>query len=310
MVCKKVSVMIPVYNQEDYVKECLDSILSQDYQNIELVVIDDCSTDSTKEVLQSYQGNSKVKLVFNDVNLGMTRNADKALGMCTGDYVCLFAGDDVMLPGKISSQVRVLDSDPDAACCYHRVIIFQSETDEVILVTERKRTIFSFFDVIENLGIPGSNSLMVRRSALPLDGYNKKLPNVSDWMLFIDISLRGKIVFISEVFSKYRKHNKGASMLSYSFLNETYETLEIIKSRFNFDPRIVKSCTKAWHRYLVGEIARLIRRDEHNMLRELHERYIKSKFLTMSLALKIYLGLKLYKLKLGGFVYNFAYKFR
>ena len=301
----KVSIMIPVYNHEEFIEDCLDSILSQDYSNLEIVVADDYSIDGTRKILEKYKSNKQVVLLLNEKNLGITENTDQALKACTGEFIALFAGDDIMLPNKIKDQVLALEGDRDAAFCYHRVEIFDSETGKTIVNTEKVRSIFTFFDVIEKIGIPGSNSVMVRRNNLPHDGYNKTLPNVSDWMLFIDISLRGKIIFLDKIYSKYRKHNKGASMLSYKFLDETYETLEIIKNRFNHDKRISKSCRKAWFRYLVGEVARLLNKDDYVKIREINYKYIKNQYISLSFLVAIYLKLRIYRLNFGKHIYTF-----
>jgi glycosyltransferase involved in cell wall biosynthesis len=68
----KVSIMIPVYNHEYFIEECLDSILSQNYSNLELVVSDDLSTDGTRKILKKYASNKNIILLLNEKNLGIT----------------------------------------------------------------------------------------------------------------------------------------------------------------------------------------------------------------------------------------------
>jgi hypothetical protein len=214
------------------------------------------------------------------------------------------------MPNKIYDQVSILEADRDAAFCYHRAEIFDSETGDIISKTERVRTIFNFFDVIEKLGIPGNNSVMVRRDCLPPGGYNKKLPNVSDWMLFIEISLRGKILFIDKIYTRYRKHNKGSSMLSFKFLDETYRTLEIIKNRFNSDIRILGACRKAWFRYLAGELVRLLKNDDYIKINDMKDRYLKGSYFSLNLFASIYIMLRLNRINFGNYLYKFINRVR
>jgi glycosyltransferase involved in cell wall biosynthesis len=253
----KVSVMVVVYNSERFIEECLDSIIAQEYKNLEVIVCDDASTDKTPELLKKYLVNSKLKIYFNKENLGITGNCNKALSLCTGEYVCFFAGDDVMLPDKIQKQVELMEKYPDASICYHKVNIFKNNCkEEVIYITEKKRTIYSFFDILEKNGLPGPNSIMARKKMIPIEGFDQSLPYVSDWLMFLELSLRGRIIFVDEILSAYRKHSGGISKKVDSLIGETIYTLNFITSRFEQNSLIIKSCRKALNRFLLGSFAR------------------------------------------------------
>lgn len=102
-----VSVFMPVYNQELYVAAALDSILSQTYENYEIVISDDCSRDLTPIIVRQYADKFPEKIRFyklSNENLG-SRHFELLLKQCKGDYVCLFSGDDVMYPEKIRRQM-------------------------------------------------------------------------------------------------------------------------------------------------------------------------------------------------------------
>ncbi len=92
----KVSVALATYNGEKYLREQLDSILKQSIQDFELVITDDCSTDSTKAILNEYAENdSRIKVFFNEKNLGFKKNFEKAISLCSGDYIALSDQDDI-----------------------------------------------------------------------------------------------------------------------------------------------------------------------------------------------------------------------
>lgn len=285
----KVSIMVPVYNAKDFIIECIESILSQDYKNLELVVSDDCSTDGTQQILKNYESDKRVKLLLNQRNLGITNNCNLALSSCTGKYVSFFAGDDVMLPNKITSQIRLLEKDPTASMCYHRVNVFCSETGKTLYDTEsRGRTIFSFFDMIEGGGLPGINSVIARRECLPPDLYNNNFPVVSDWLFMLEIALRGKIIFIDKILTRYRKHMEGTSMRADNLLDETLLTLDYINDRFNGNPKVTSSCKIARKRCLLGSLFRALNIRDKELIVCLKRRFSDNGSYIISMVITVY----------------------
>lgn len=179
-----VSIIVPVYNAENFILECLFSIQNQSYQNFEVIVVDDVSSDNSRNVISNESlivQDDRFKIFFNDINLGATRNCNKALSYCTGHYVCFFAGDDIMLPDKLKLQVAALENDIDASFCYHNVDVFDSTSGKSLGFTQpRGRTVYSFIDLIKGGGLPGANSVMCRRNLIPSGFYDERLAQVSD----------------------------------------------------------------------------------------------------------------------------------
>ncbi|VXC81003.1 glycosyltransferase [Pseudomonas sp. 9Ag] len=260
----KVSVMMPTYNAESFISEALDSILSQDYSDFQIVVSDDASTDGTASIIRRYKEKfpDKIIAIFNSVNLGVTANCNLALKYCDGDYVSLFAGDDVMLSGKLSRQVALMDSDPECVLCYHPVEIFDSDTNKILYVTNQHRgeDVYSTEDLLLKGGIPGGCSIMVRRSAIPEGGYDERLKTVSDWLLFLEISRKGNLQKVDEVLARYRKHVGGVSRQTYSLLAESLYALDVFQDRVRgADTSLLIKKAKA--RYIAGEAFRQLEED-------------------------------------------------
>ncbi|VVN43726.1 hypothetical protein PS663_05623 [Pseudomonas fluorescens] len=262
---KKVSVMMPTYNAERYVAAALDSILSQDYENIQIVVCDDASQDKTADIITAYglRYPEKITAVINSTNLGVTLNCNKALGLCEGEYISLFAGDDLMLPGKISKQVAVMDSAPDIVLSYHPVEIFDSETDKTIFTTNQhaREDVYSTEDLLLKGGIPGGCSIMIRRDVLPEGGYDGRLKTVSDWLFFLEISTRGRLYKLNDVLARYRKHAGGASMQTYGLLSESLLALDFFLDKYDQNPRLKSLVARAKARYIAGESFRQLNVD-------------------------------------------------
>lgn len=207
-----VSVAIVTYNQVAFLREAIDSVLAQDYPNLEIVVADDGSTDGTRELVLEYADAYPGRFVpsLSPVNQGITPNQNRALQTCTGKYVAWLAGDDLFLPGKISKQVAFLEANPDYAIVYHDLDVFESTSGKTIRrFSELDRPRTGDVRTLVRFGpFNGAVSNMVRRSASP-PGFDLRIPIASDWLYFVDCLLGGgRIGYIPEVLARYRRHDK------------------------------------------------------------------------------------------------------
>lgn len=207
-----VSVAIITFNQKDFLIECIESILSQDYPNIEIIVADDCSTDGTKEVLNNYADkyNGKFILRLAENNQGITVNSNEAHFACTGKYIAWIGGDDLMLPGKVSRQVAFMESNPTCSICYHNLDVFDNKSGKTLHLYNDKYKAWEggMEQIIRNGTFNGACATMVKRSDTPVYGFDNSLPVASDWLYWIE-TLRdgGKIKYINAVLGRYRRHS-------------------------------------------------------------------------------------------------------
>lgn len=261
----KVSVMIITYNQEHFIRETLDSVVSQNYPNLEVVVADDCSKDSTPQIIREYKQRypNMIVPVLNPKNLGITGNCNAAFFACTGEFVAVMGGDDLFLPEKILRQVEQFEQDPEVVISYHPVEIFNSADNKVLYVTNQlpREDLGDAYEIIAKGGIPGASSVMVRRSACPEKGFDIRLPVVSDWLFYIEVALRGKVAKLDGMYGKYRKHGSGASERTYELLNESLQTLEILMAEHPSDLKLANACREGKARYLVGEAYRQLQKN-------------------------------------------------
>lgn len=106
---KFVTAIVVVFNGEKYLRQCIDSILNQDYQPLEILVIDDGSTDSTMQIIKSY--GKKIRS-YHQVNSGIAEARNKGIELANGDYIAFLDADDIWIPGKISTQITVFRKYP------------------------------------------------------------------------------------------------------------------------------------------------------------------------------------------------------
>lgn len=119
MVMPLVSVIIPSYNHDRYVRQAIESVIAQDYPRMELVVIDDGSQDDSQNVIAALSQRCLKRFerfeFRHRANIGLSATLNEGLGWCRGEYVSVLASDDIMMPGKTALQVRFLSSHPDYA---------------------------------------------------------------------------------------------------------------------------------------------------------------------------------------------------
>lgn len=112
----KVTVLMPTYNVALYVEEAIRSVLGQTYRDFELLVIDDCSTDNTLEVVRAID-NPCIHIVQNEKNVGLAENLNRGLSLVTTDYVARMDGDDIAEPIWLEREVEILDNHPEIGIC-------------------------------------------------------------------------------------------------------------------------------------------------------------------------------------------------
>ena len=139
------------YNGEKYLREQIDSILNQTYKDIELVICDDGSTDSTREILKEYEAKDKrVRIFFNETNLGFKKNFEKAASLCRGDYIAFSDQDDIWLPFKLERSISLIGEN-DIYC------------SNAILVDENNTTTYgSMIDLLDLHYIPKNTNIVLR----------------------------------------------------------------------------------------------------------------------------------------------------
>lgn len=214
----KISVIIPVYNSEKYIRQCLDSVLNSDYENLEIICIDDCSIDSSFEILNEYkQKDSRIVLLKNEENLRAGASRNKALKYATGDYVHFLDSDDWLEPCSYSKLAKVIEEKGLVDIVQMRLLYVTDESARAEGVS------LSPYDKIYNLK---DDSIIMRYYSWNLCNrlYNRKMLcdydiEFKDFPCFEDtfFSLKSlvcasSIYFFNEHLYNYRKDNSNSLM--------------------------------------------------------------------------------------------------
>ena len=224
-----VSAIIIFFNTEKFITEAIESVFAQTYENWELLLVDDGSTDGSTDIARHYaeQYPVKVRYLEHYGHQNRGRSAARNLGTrnANGEYIAFLDADDVCLPHKLERQVPVLETHTEAAMLYGTSYDWYSWTGDpddiqnnfVHKITNNpnvqvnkplKTEEFLPLFVQRKVLIPPTSSLFVRRKAIEsVGGFEESFRGLFDDQVFIaKISLEGPIVLVPEVFEKYRKH--------------------------------------------------------------------------------------------------------
>ena len=220
----KVSVCIPTYNRSDYLKYALDSVFSQTYQDFELIVCDDGSTDDTPEIVGSYR-DSRLRYVKQPQNIGRSRNMRSGFDAAVGEYFIKFDDDDAIASEFLAKTVAVLDhyTEADFVCSDHWIINAQGEREEAATQAnsakwgkdQLKQGIIP--DLIAETFIKQSlqvGSTLFRRQCLAAVDYMRpQADGCEDFDLLVRLAIAGfRGYFLPELLMEYRFHGGQTSL--------------------------------------------------------------------------------------------------
>lgn len=193
---KKVSVIIPAYNAEKYIAETLDSVVIQTYSNLEILVINDGSTDRTSEVVNRYaEKDSRIKVIYKQ-NGGVSSARNEGLISSKGEYICIFDSDDIMMPEKIEKQVTFFKENLDINFIYSSVHHFFDEKPSQkrqlqVPVLESK----PYKKLLEANVINASTVMFKRELFERYGGFDESLKSSEDWDYWLLLSRDNKNSF-------------------------------------------------------------------------------------------------------------------
>jgi len=186
-----VSIIIPAYNAENYIRRAIESALNQTYKNIEIFVVDDGSTDSTAQIIKSYKDPHIIYLYQKNQGQGRARNY--AIEKSHGEYIAFLDADDIYLPEKIEQEVQFLTNNPQYQIAYCNMLHFYADKPGKFF---RKKYQYYSGDILDNL----LNSVFLNLSTIMISRklWNKAVGSLSekryyseDWEMFLKIAADG-----------------------------------------------------------------------------------------------------------------------
>jgi len=248
-----VSVIVPCYNYAAYVADALRSVLAQDYENFELIVIDDGSRDESAEVieqvLQAHRQSSKVKRIefVRQENQGVSAALNTGLALASGVFVATFDADDVMPAGRLALQAAYLEGHPEVGCL-GGVAVRIDEHGTVLPKRDKKRLVrrYDFHAALAIALVVGGNIAVYRRDAMQsVGGYDPAI-KVQDFQMTLKIAHAGFYVdVLPDVVTLYRKHPHSLSKQYKSEYDYGMQVIEAYRDHPAYPSAKARLITKA-----------------------------------------------------------------
>ena len=222
----KVSIVIPCYNQAAYLAQAIESVLAQDYAPLELIVVDDGSTDGSRRVMETYR--DRCTVIVQD-NAGQASAVNRGWAQAGGEMLAYLAADDYLLPGAVRQAVECLERHPDAVLCYCDFLVVGPASRVIRRVAAPE---YDYRDMaVRFVCAPGPGAFL-RRSAFERAGpWNERLRQVPDYELWLRLGAEGRFCRIPQVLAAYRAHDRSQSYAPVS-PERAAEPLQVIEEYF------------------------------------------------------------------------------
>jgi len=241
-----ISICIPVYNGEKYIEETLNSIINQTYQNIEIIVSDNASTDNTYSIVKQFMDkDSRVKYYRNETNLGYSGNLNKLIDLANSEYIAIYHADDIYANNIIEKEVDFLNENSELAGCFTLGKMIDSSGTPI-----KNKFIYNETNLIDDLIIDLSffikrmyesgnvficpTSMIKKRVYQELNGYSMDVKFIEDQDMWTRILEKYKLGIVAKELISYRVHDsQGSSYYSASQRKELAVDLKYLEDYLN-----------------------------------------------------------------------------
>jgi glycosyltransferase involved in cell wall biosynthesis len=231
---RKVSIIIPAYNHASYLDMAIQSVLYQDYDNIELIVLDDGSTDSTNSMLKKYTGQFYWE---SQRNMGQADTLNKGWQMSSGAILSYLSADDVLSKSAVSTSIRYLENYPDVVLTYCDFNLIDPQSKIIRRVTPPN---FDYYDMVVKILCPPGPGVFFHRRAFEAAGlWNSNFRQMPDYDYWLRLGLLGNFFHIPELLAAFRVHDESQSYAK-GDVRKSDEPVRIISDYFRM-PNIPES---------------------------------------------------------------------
>lgn len=236
----KISVCMPIYNAAPYLRMCIDSILSQSFEDFELIIVDDGSTDESVDIVLSYT-DCRIRLIRNKHNYIASLN--RAISEAVGKYIARMDSDDIMPVERLSIQYTFMEEHPEVDVLSGGLAMFRETPKDIVYEVCTQRGYVTIADMVDSCCI-GHPTVMLRRDSTAPIVYRKEMVYAEDYDLWVRLLSDGKVFYnLDEVFVYYRLHE---GQISSSHSQEQQHKTLLIRKHALF--QLHKMTTESLHR--------------------------------------------------------------
>lgn len=228
----KVSILLPTYNSALFLDEAITSALNQTFTDFELIIVDNCSTDNSYDVIAKYLHDKRVRYYKNETNIGVIGNFNKCLSYASGEYIKLLCSDDKFHPEAIRKFVAVMEQFPNVelvASFYEDFGMVSRVWDIPLVHLVKGKTMIE--EILYNYNYLGQpTNVMIRKSGLKVGTFRPEYCWLSDWELWLRILTTGDCYIIPEVLTYAREHKNRVSQAMTKLFNNYFENYTLVKT--------------------------------------------------------------------------------
>jgi glycosyltransferase involved in cell wall biosynthesis len=193
-----VSVVIPTFNREKLVVRAINSVLFQTYKHLEIIVVDDCSSDNTISILEQMYG-EQIVLIKNEINSYVGHARNLGVSFAKGDYIAFLDSDDLWVPNKIEFQLNWMMSNSFDICCTG-FYVNKYGSDDLIRIIRPYSSKIDLLNILYGVYIaPGSTLILKKNIFISIGGYDETYRRIEDWDFLIKILSKQKYIgFLNE----------------------------------------------------------------------------------------------------------------
>jgi glycosyltransferase involved in cell wall biosynthesis len=203
-----ISVLMPVFNAEKYLREAIESILYQTFADFEFIIINDGSTDGSKDIILSYS-DSRIKYVENESNLGVVKTANRGIDLCCGKYMFRMDADDISSPLRLEKQYRFMERHPEIGVCGSWARVIDKNGGITGKIIQQTRPEFIRIHLLFSVPLM-QPSCCIRTSILKENPYRKE-PVTEDYELWCRLNDCTRMANLPEFLLQYRWHETNIS---------------------------------------------------------------------------------------------------
>lgn len=228
----RVSICIPNYNHGMFIGKAIQSVLDQTYQDFEIIVVDDCSTDNSEEVIKSFK-DPRIKFFRNERNLGMVPNTNKALKLAKGEFIGILNSDDYYGQKMIETALKMFEN-PSVGFTYSSYVVV-NESGGIITKVESCPCdkIFKSKEGFKRLAIsnvaPPSGVIARKKCYEAVGSFDDEFPYCHDWNMWLRLSLKYDFACLSDYLLYYRMHSRNTSIALYNSFETAMQEYGMLK---------------------------------------------------------------------------------
>ena len=201
---EKVSIIIPTYNRAKLLTEAVRSLQQQTYENIEIIIVDDCSTDDTAQAVEKLD-DGRIIYVKHDVNKGGSEARNTGIKHATGDYIGFLDSDDQWQSDKLERQLAVFRENPDFGIVYTGMKVYQGSYLVKEVIPKYQGDLLT--KLIESNCIYTTSSILVKKEVLEeVGGFDSSLPSCQDWDFYLRLAQVSRFGFVEDSLVLYYLH--------------------------------------------------------------------------------------------------------